>query len=522
MATCENFIDLISGKEYVYSKEKVDSLKAKHTKEGDDNLIFSKIHCALGSRKQVTDYAKSKKSSPKKKGSPKKKVDVSPKKKSPKKKNSPPKRVSPVKSSPVKKASPAKKSPKKKVEVPCLTEGCDAGTTCRIQTGRCIKSKPKDDTKYEFDGETFFVTTEQHKKLVRDVKGKKASPPKKVSPKKKSSPKKSPGKKSPPKKVSPKKKSPKKSPKKSLGKKSPPKKVVVPKCYQADAPDCEDGKTCNAKTGNCVKATPKGGRKVKVNDKEFFVINSSDKKRIEVPVMQSAKSSEFLDRLYKVSSERDDDESSSSSSDSSSSSEERVETSDIHTSSKSMSKSKPKSTKSWVETSELVGEYEESEDEESGISRDEIIDINAHKKMILQILQKCTARSSRSEKLNSEFQSARSSLKAEKLNSETRNLEKSLNTKMNKIETKLNQLIKQKYDPFKEDKETLSINEPLQIEIADWIVNVLKQTTDVSDIDTDIVVGMADDMFYEYFNSNKGLATYNLQKIYQTFLEVDE
>jgi hypothetical protein len=91
---------------------------------------------------------------------------------------------------------------------------------------------------------------------------------------------------------------------------------------------------------------------------------------------------------------------------------------------------------------------------------------------------------------------------------------------MNKIETKLNQLIKQKYDPFKEDKETLSINEPLQIEIADWIVNVLKQTTDVSDIDTDIVVGMADDMFYEYFNSDKGLATYNLQEIYQTFLKL--
>lgn len=388
MATCENFIDLISGKEYAYSKEKVDSLKAKHAKEGNDNLIFSKIHCALGSRKQVTEYAKGKKSSPKKKGSPKKKVEVSPKKKSPKKKNSPPKRVSTPKSSPAKKSSsssPGKKSPKKKVEVPCLTKGCAAGTTCRIQTGRCIKAKPKEDTKYEFDGETFFITTESQKQLVRDVKGK---PSKKVTPKKKaSSPKKSSGKKSPPKKVSPKKKaSPKK---KSPGKKSPPKKVAVPKCYQADAPDCEDGKTCNAKTGNCVKATPKGGRKVKVNDKEFFVINSSDKKRIEVPVMKSAKSSEFLDRLYKVSSVRDDDESSSSSS-SSSSEEESV----IVTSGKRMSssKSKPKSTKTWVETSEIVGEYEsdESGDEESGISRSEITDVNAHKKMILQILQKCT------------------------------------------------------------------------------------------------------------------------------------
>ncbi len=387
MATCENFIDLISGKEYAYSKEKVDSLKAKHTKEGSDNLIFSKIHCALGSRKQVTDYAKGKKSSPKKKGSPKKKVTVSPKKKSPKKKNSPQKRVSTPKSSPVKKASSGKKSPKKKVDIPCLTEGCSAGTTCRIQTGRCIKTKPKDDTKYEFDGETFFVTTEQHKKLVRDVKGKK-SPPKKVSPKKKASPKKSPGKKSPPKKVAPKAKgSPKK---KSPGKKSPPKKVAVPKCYQADAPDCEDGKTCNAKTGNCVKATPKGGRKVKVNDKEFFVINSSDKKRIEVPVMKSAKSSEFLDRLYKVSSERRESserpESSEESSSSSSSEEEATQR-------MSSSKSKPKSTKTWVETSEIVGEYQssdESEESESGISRSEITDINAHKKMILQILQKCT------------------------------------------------------------------------------------------------------------------------------------
>lgn len=388
MATCENFIDLISGKQYEYSKEKVDSLKAKHAKEGLDNLIFSKIHCALGSRKQVTDYAKGKKSSPKKKGSPKKKVAVSPKKKSPKKKNSPPKRVSTPKSSPAKKSSSGKKSPKKKVDVPCLNEGCPSGTTCRIQTGRCIKAKPKDDTKYEFDGETFFVTTESQKQLIRDVKGK---PSKKVTPQKKATPKKSPGKKSPPKKVAPKAKgSPKK---KSPGKKSPPKKVAVPKCYQADAPDCEDGKTCNAKTGNCVKATPKGGRKVKVNDKEFFVITSSDKKRIEVPVMKSAKSSEFLERLYKVSSDRvsEDEEASSSSS-----SEERmtsVETSDMPRQRMSSSKSKPKSTRSFVETSEIVGEYQssdDSEESESVISRSEITDINAHKKMILQILQKCT------------------------------------------------------------------------------------------------------------------------------------
>jgi hypothetical protein len=88
---------------------------------------------------------------------------------------------------------------------------------------------------------------------------------------------------------------------------------------------------------------------------------------------------------------------------------------------------------------------------------------------------------------------------------------------MNKIETKLSQLIKQKYTPHTTNSD---INEPLQIEIADWIVNVLKQTIDVSDIDTGIVVEMADDIFYEYFNSDKGLATYNLQEIYQTFLKL--
>jgi hypothetical protein len=107
-------------------------------------------------------------------------------------------------------------------------------------------------------------------------------------------------------------------------------------------------------------------------------------------VMKSAKSSEFLDRLYKVSSERRESserpESSEESSSSSSSEEEATQR-------MSSSKSKPKSTKTWVETSEIVGEYQssdESEESESGISRSEITDINAHKKMILQILQKCT------------------------------------------------------------------------------------------------------------------------------------
>lgn len=451
MSDCNKFTDLISGKEHKYSDDKVAELKAKYNKEGLKRVMLYKKYCVLGQIKHYNEYLiekglkkapagkgkgvpkkqveqkKAAKKSPAKKvklpkcveagcpssktcnvksgrcvvnkpkgadlievggdeffvstssqqkkvedfkgakASPKKKVSVpkskSPKKKSPAKKGkaSPKKKVkvSPKKKTPAKR-SPGKKSPPKKVKVPkCLESGCPSGKTCNVKTGNCVKGKPKGARKIEVGNNEFFVTTSSQKKKVEDYKGKKASPAKKVSV---------------PKTKSPKKKSPAKK-----GKKSPPKKVKVPKCLESG---CPGGKTCNVKTGNCVKAKPKGAEKYEYDGEEFFVTTSSQKKVVRdvkgsvskstskssaskrpSSGMRSARTpSPLVERLVAVSEsvEIDDDD-------------ETVEVSE-----------------ELIDLSEDLSEEDDEEEEDAAtISREEVATINAQKKMILDILDKC-------------------------------------------------------------------------------------------------------------------------------------
>jgi hypothetical protein len=457
MSDCNKFTDLISGKEHKYSDDKVAELKDKYNKQGLKRVMLYKKYCVLGQIKHYNEYLieqglkkvpakgapkKVTKKSPakkvklpkcieagcpsgktcnvktgncvkakpkgadkievggeeffvttssqkkkvedakRKKASPAKKVKV-PAKKSPSKKGkgdkkSPAKKVKvPAKKSPSKKspAKKGKKSPAKKVKVPkCVESGCPGDKTCNVKSGRCVKNMPKGANKIEVAGDDFFVTTSSQKKKVEEFKGKKASPAKKVKvPAKKSSPKKksSAKKKSPAKKVNVSTK--KKSPPKKAGKKSPPKKVNVPKCLESG---CPSGKTCNAKTGNCVKAKPKGAEKYEYAGEEFFVTTSSQKKKVRDAVgssdssgseligeaaspttmrpssgMRSARTpSPLIERLVAIS-EKDD------------LSDEEIDLSDDFS--------------------------EEEEEDPATISREEVATINAQKKMILDILDKC-------------------------------------------------------------------------------------------------------------------------------------
>jgi len=350
MSTCKKFTDLISGKEYDYSDEKIAQLKEKHNKDNLKRVMFFKKYCVLGQIKHYNDFliekgykkapVKAAKGKAAKKKVVKKKVNL-PKcvtagcdggkvcnaktgrcvKNQPKgakkikvagedffvtsssqkkkiegakgKKASPPKKVavSPKKSASKKKSSgkksSGKKSPPKKVNLPkCVEAGCKGGKICNVKSGRCVKNQPKGAKKIEVAGQNFFVTTSSQQKKVEGAKGKKASPPKKVSvsPKKSASKKKSSSKRSPPKKVAVSSKKP--SSKKPSPKKSPPKKVVVPKCLESG---CKGGKVCNVKTGNCVKNKPKGADKYEFAGKEFFVTTSSQKKKVRDVIDVSVK-----------------------------------------------------------------------------------------------------------------------------------------------------------------------------------------------------------------------------------------
>jgi len=203
------------------------------------------------------------------------------------------------------------------------------------------------------------VTTAAHKKQVRDALKVKTSSMRTAKSSKKSS------KKSPPKKVSvPKRNSP---PKKKAGKKSPSKKVSLPKCLKdiADGKSCDDGKKCRIHTGNCVKSKPKGDEKYEYAGEEFFVTTAAHKKQIRdtlktptsmktartpsiILVDETAKTpSEFLERMRSVETDESD------------------------------------------ETSEEFSDEISDSDDGAVLSREELANINAQKRLILNILDKC-------------------------------------------------------------------------------------------------------------------------------------
>jgi len=88
------------------------------------------------------------------------------------------------------------------------------------------------------------------------------------------------------------------------------------------------------------------------------------------------------------------------------------------------------------------------------------------------------------------------------------------------IETQISFLIKQNYSPWSEDDEdedenqvVHAINDPIIFEIATWIFSVLRQT--ITNVDSTIVEGMAEDIFYDFFASDKWLEDWNIVKFYE-------
>jgi hypothetical protein len=85
------------------------------------------------------------------------------------------------------------------------------------------------------------------------------------------------------------------------------------------------------------------------------------------------------------------------------------------------------------------------------------------------------------------------------------------------IESQIRRLLKQNYSPWSKDNDNeavRAINDPIIFEIANWIFSILRQT--ITNVDSGIVEGMAEDIFYEFFASDKWLGDYNLVKIYET------
>ena len=87
------------------------------------------------------------------------------------------------------------------------------------------------------------------------------------------------------------------------------------------------------------------------------------------------------------------------------------------------------------------------------------------------------------------------------------------------IETQIRLLIKQNYSPWSEDENqnqvVHAINDPIIFEIANWIFSVLRQT--ITNVDSTIVEGMAEDIFYDFFASDKWLGDYDLVECYKVF-----
>ena len=309
-------------------------------------------------RKKVEEFKGKKGSSVKR--SPAKKVSVSSKKSSDKK-------------------SSGKKSPPKKVKVTkCVREGCTGGKICNAKSGRCVKNVPKGASVVAVAGEEFIVTTTSQRKKVEDFKGKKGSSVKRSPAKKVSVSKKSPG-------------------KKSSGKKSPPKKVKVSKCVREG---CTGGKICNAKSGRCVKNVPKGASVVAVAGEEFIVTTTSQRKKVEE--FKGKKGSSVKQSIRTPSRKSSGFRSA------------RTPTSRRSSAKSSPAKSSSRRPSSARSGSELVGEYSSSssrssalierlrqvsddrdemssEDSEDNalLSRDDLANINAQKKTIMEILKKC-------------------------------------------------------------------------------------------------------------------------------------
>lgn len=83
------------------------------------------------------------------------------------------------------------------------------------------------------------------------------------------------------------------------------------------------------------------------------------------------------------------------------------------------------------------------------------------------------------------------------------------------IETQIRRLLDQNYDPWSENEVVHAINDPIIYEIANWIFSVLRQT--ITNIDSKIVETMAEDIFYEFFASDKWLRDYDLVECYKVF-----
>lgn len=86
----------------------------------------------------------------------------------------------------------------------------------------------------------------------------------------------------------------------------------------------------------------------------------------------------------------------------------------------------------------------------------------------------------------------------------------------NNIETQIRRLIEQNYSPWSEDEDNEvvhAINDPIIFEIANWIFSVLRQT--ITNVDSTIVEGMAEDIFYDFFASDKMLGDWDLVAFYE-------
>jgi len=188
---------------------------------------------------------------------------------------------------------------------------------------------------------------------------------------------------------------PKKSPKKKGSpkkKKSPPKKVAVKKCVREG---CSKGTTCNAKSGRCVKNKPAGATKVEVAGEEFWVTTSSQKKKLKdfkgvksITVVKTQKKSLPKTPTRKTSSKKKMPSLPKTPKRSTSMRSARTPSAFLERLREASDETLPLSDETLSLSEEYSDDFSEEEDD-AVLSREDIANINAQKRMILSILEKC-------------------------------------------------------------------------------------------------------------------------------------